>query len=254
MTKQPASYSDDHQKQSLNRFLGKLIEQYGTEVEAAQFIQANLHDPSIREKRINQCMEKNDYEQVIQLALDGEKMDREYRGRVKKWQEKRYAAYKALAWKDEQRSLAKMLFMDGDFGYYKDLKALADNPTNFYLRLKQELKEQPGGQALYLFERLIEEAQDYAELIEFVQKHPEYIEEHAIALYPVYPQMVQEIYKDEIYLEARKASNRSAYRVVCFMIGRYGEAVGEKAVQEIVDELKVTYKRKRAFLDELGKV
>lgn len=231
-----------------------MIDQYGTEEEANQFIQARLHYSSFREQLIQGCMVEKNYHRVIELAAVGEWSDKEYAGLVSKWKKFRYAAYKALSLRREQQLLAKDLFMNGDFDFYHELKALAKDPAQFYVQLKQELQKYSGWQARGLFQSLIEEENDTVELLEIVREYPKYIERYASDLVDVYKEEIQEIYKEYIKMKADCASNRKGYQGVYQMIRRYEKLVGKQLQQAIVNELRESYRRKPAFWDELSKI
>jgi len=48
---------------------------------------------------------------VIDLALEGERKDKEYAGLVSKWKKVRYIAYKELSLKAEQEKLARRKYV-----------------------------------------------------------------------------------------------------------------------------------------------
>lgn len=62
-----------------------MIEEYGTQAEAERFIKENINIVSFREQLINICFKDKSYYQVIELALEGEKQDKQYTGLVLKW-------------------------------------------------------------------------------------------------------------------------------------------------------------------------
>lgn len=96
----------EHHRRYLNEELLQLIfgmiQRYGTPKEAEKFIHKHLHYKAFREWSIHRNMAEKNYDQVIQLALAGEKKDKEYAGLVSKWKQFRYTAYKELSLKDEQ--------------------------------------------------------------------------------------------------------------------------------------------------------
>ncbi|WP_318615786.1 hypothetical protein [Sporosarcina sp. YIM B06819] len=243
-----------YRNEALNRLLFEMIDQYGTEEEADQFIQAHLHYSSFREELIQRCIVEGNYNRVIELAAAGERSDMEYSGLVSKWKKFRYEAYKALSLRREQKLLAKDLFMNGDFDFYHELKALAKDSDQFYGQLKQELQKHSGWQSRSLFQSLIEEENDTDELMEFVRAYSECIEQYASDLVGVYKEEVQQVYKEHIEMTANRASNRKDYQGVCRMIRRYENIVGKQLQQAIVNELRSSYRRKPAFVDELSKI
>lgn len=148
-------------------------------------------------------------------------------GLVSKWKKFRYAAYKALSLRREQKLLAKDLFMNGDFDFYHELKTLAKDPDQFYMQLKQELQKHSGWQARRLFQILIEEENDTDALMEFVRAYPDCIEQYPEYLVDFYKEEIQEMYKEYIKITANCASNRKGYQDVCEMIRRYENVVGK---------------------------
>ena len=248
----------EHHRRYINeellQLIFEMIQRYGTQKEAEKFVHKQLHYTAFREWSIHRNMAEKNYDQVIQLALAGEKQDKAYPGLVSKWKQFRYVAYKELSLKEEQQVLAKELFMSGDFEYYEELKALVKNHTQFYAHLKQELQKETGWKARNLLKRLIEEENDIAEMMELVRETPKLVEQYASELVVPFKDEIQEIYAKYIKMAAHAASDRRRYQDVCRIIRRYEKVAGENLRDELVNELKDIYKRKPAFLDELGKI
>ncbi|NFO99087.1 hypothetical protein FDC62_13005 [Clostridium botulinum] len=104
--------------EELNLILFEIISKYGTEEEIEKFIKKNISFTSFRKILINKLLEEKNYGRVIELALQGEKQDKNYRGLVIEWKEIRYIAYKESLLKDKQELLAKDLLLHGKFKYY----------------------------------------------------------------------------------------------------------------------------------------
>lgn len=150
-----------------------MIEEYGTQAEAERFIKENINIVSFREQLINICFKDKSYYQVIELALEGEKQDKQYTGLVLKWKKIWCTAYKNFSLKKEHEKLAKELLFAGDFEYYWELKKLAKGDKRiFYNNLKEELKKGKGwlGRDVYL--KLIKEENDFEAIMEFVRENP----------------------------------------------------------------------------------
>ena len=73
-------------------------------------------------------------------------------------------------------------------------------------------------------------------------------------LKPKYKAEVIEIYEAFIKQLAEQASNRTKYSIVCSKIRVYKKLAGNDRKNKIVNELKILYKRKPAFIDELSKI
>ena len=246
-------YSDE----AMLQILFEITDIHGTEEEAVEFIKQNLNYASFRELLIDKRTKEKNYQGVIELAMEGEKQDKQYAGLVSKWKKLRYEAYKQLSQKKEQQKLAKELLFDGNFEYYKELKELSTgNETALYNSLKQELKENKDrgwrGRSIYL--QLIKQEKDLDEIMAFVRKNTESIEEYAGMLQEKFRDEVIDIYKEHIKAAASSAKNRRDYQGVCEMIKRYQKMAGKKNQETIINELTAFYKKRPAFVDELGKI
>lgn len=81
---------------------------------------------------------------------------------------------------------------------------------------------------------------------------PYYIERYAELLKDNYADEVDVLYSNHIRSAAHSSSKRSAYQDVCSLIRRYKHIAGKDNAAELVNELLVLYKKKRAFVDELS--
>lgn len=164
-------------------------------------------------------------------------------------------AYKCLSLKEQQQVLAKEFFFQGDFEYYADLKELAiANQDEFYMELKQVLKAAKGWNTERILLKLIEEENDLAEILEFVRNNPSYIETYVDQLVEHFPEKVIEIFAEYIKASAKGSSNRREYQRVCRKIKKFKKSAGQPKQIELIDELRSLYKKRPAFLDELGKI
>ena len=239
----------------LLQILHRLIVVYGTDAEALQFEEENSAHASFREMLIERAKKENNFEKVISLAIDGEKQDDYYAGRKPKWKEIRYDAYKKLSLKDEQARLAKEMLFDGHFEYYQELKDLnTGDEKEFYDELKAKLKKDTRWQAKSMYINLIEQEEDTDEVMAYVRENPQYIARYAELLKDHYADEVDVLYSNHIRSAAHSSSKRSAYQDVCSLIRRYKNIAGKANAAELVNELLVLYKKKRAFVDELSKL
>lgn len=244
-----------YSNESMLHILFEMIERYGTEEEVEQFIKDNLKFTSFRELFINKYINDKNYHRVIELALEGEKQDKQYAGLLLKWKKIRYSAYKELSLKEEQEELAKDLLFDGNFEYYKELKELVTgDKAVFYNNLKQKLKKDKGwhGRSMYL--KLIVEENDLDEIMDFVRENPRNIEEFAEKLVCKFKDAVIKIYKKYIKTAASSSLNRKDYQGVCGILKRYKKIAGKKNQEEMINELSLLYSKRPAFVDELGKI
>lgn len=243
-----------YSNERLLELLFLIIEQYGTQEEADQFVQDHLKYASFREKLLMKYLHEENYLKVIEIAIDGEKQDQRYPGLLSKWKKLRYSAYKSLSLKEEQQILAKELLFDGNFDYYHILKEMAENQAEFYTNLKHELKTSERRDMNRIFLKLVEEEHDLEEILDFVRANPAYIEVYDKKLVKHFKEEIIEIYQKYIHSVARQSSNRKDYQGVCQKITRYKKLSGKPKQQELISELIGLYKKRPAFIDELGKL
>ena len=233
----------------------RLIEKTGDEDEQLLFLLNHVEYGTFRMKLIDIYAEKREYLKVIQLAEEGERHDKEYRGSVSTWKTVRYEAYKKAGMVEDQRVLAKELFLAGDFDYYADLKKLSENDeTTLYEALKKTLKESyrySGYSETYL--RLIKEEQDIDALAEVVTADVRYVRGYAGVLVDTHKELVVKAYKQLIVHNASNATNRSQYKAIAVLVKECGRILGEDTAREVTDNLRKTFSRKPAFMDELTK-
>lgn len=222
-------YYEKYTNEQLLEILLAIIKEYGAECEVNEFIENNLNFTSFRELLIEKYISKNNYEKVIELALEGEKKDKDFAGLIIKWKKLRYDAYKKLSLKVEQERLGKDLLFDGNFQYYNDLKELnIKDKVSFYNNLKNELKNNKGGCKRSIYLELIETENDLNEIMEFVRKNPMNIEDYAEKLAEKFKDEVIELYGVYIKSIASCASNRKNYQGVCQILNRYKKIAGKE--------------------------
>lgn len=239
---------------SLRSLMLEVKEKYESKEEAEKFLHEHIHYHSFRKKAIQQYLRDKEYEKVIALAKDGEEKDAQHPGLVLSWKTYRYEALKGLELKEEQQLLARELFFAGDVDFYEELKKLTDDEEKLYEELKQKLKDLNTWRARDLLLELIEKENDLVELLQYVKEHPYHIEKYSEKLAEFFKDDVIEIYERFIKTIAANSSNRKEYRNVCQTIKKFSKIGGERKKTELVETLKALYKRRPAFLDELGKI
>ena len=246
------NYYDKYKNEKLLELQYYLVADDGSEEDVEKFIEDNIDYTVFREISIGRYFDKQDYDKVIELTIEGEEKDRQYKGLVSRWKSIRYSVYKELGLSYEQEKLAKELFIDGDFQYYKELKQLSKS-DNFYDELKKEIKVDTPYQS-NIFIKLIEEENDLEEMLELISKNISRVEYYAPKLIDKYKDKVIYIYEEYIKYISQASKNRSNYKDVCRKIEGYKKIAEEEKQSEIIDYLKDLYKKRPAFIDELSKI
>lgn len=254
LTKTESSWNDRFEKTQIKLLQLEIIERCDGADPAEKFIYKNIHDSEFREKAITLELGKGDYKKVIQLCLDGVEADKEYRGLVHKWQEYRYQAYEMIGDIEQQKQLARELLFTNEFTYYLKLKELY--PANEWdaalNKIVDDFKKMKNKLPVYL--SILKEENLTAELLTYCQSNIRSI----IDLYPYiikdYLEEVNKLFIKFIEYSAEEATDRKKYRTVCSIIKTYKKACGTIHSHKLIGELREKYKRRPAFIEELGKI
>lgn len=253
--KDKKDFHSRYANESMLEIIYYIIEKYESKEKAMYFAKENIDFTCFRELLINMNIEEKNYNYVIELALEGEKKDKDYAGLVLKWKKIRYICYKGLGLKKEQEKLARELLFGGNFEYYDELKELSKkNNDDFYNDLKEELKNRKDWYSQSIYVNMIVKENDVDEILSYVKENPRNIESYEKLLLPRFKDQVIKIYEEFIKLVASESSNRKQYKNVCRIINKYKRIAGNENKTVIVDELSSLYKRRPAFLDELSKI
>ena len=218
---------------------------------AMQFLQENVNYPSFRKLLMQYEMKQGNYESVISLAAEGERIDKGYRGLESRWKKWRYRAYEQLNMREEQAVIGRELLMEGHFEFYNVLKELtAMDHSSFYEELKQEL----AGQNHLMYVQLIEEENDIDAILDYVRENPMLIERYLKYLLDTHKEEAIRLFEFHVKTIAEEAYERKQYEDVCQVLKRFRKTAGKDAQLDLVEELKVKYNNRPAFLDELGKL
>lgn len=240
-----------YQERNIYGLLLEIIKIQGSVNDSTNFLKKHLHFPSFRKQLIEQKMREHLYEEVIQLALEGEKQDVNYRGLITDWKQYRYEACKQAGHQSEQKKLGHELLTRGNFKYYIDLKKFNEsNFEQFYRNLKKQLAaENP-----YIYSQLITTEKDTEAIVAYVENRPQEIESYLEYIIESHEELAIRLFASNIQNSAARSNNRNQYQDVCRTIRRFTKIAGIDAGQAIAEELKITYKRRPAFVDELNKL
>jgi len=225
------------------------------EEKAQEFLEQNLHFSSFRKMKIEQAIQRKDYEEVIKLTLEGEEKDKGLPGLVNYWRECRYQAYKLAGKLDEQRKTALDFILDGSFEYYKELKNTyqLNEWGEVYPRIIFSLENQEWIHADVYTQILIEEGEK-EKLLKYVQNNFPSVESYYEYLIPEFKEEVYDLFLKHIEQTASRASKRRDYQKVCAIIRNLIKAGGRNQALMIIQKFFIKYANKPAFKDELTKI
>jgi hypothetical protein len=246
------SWSKDYENQQLQKLQYEIIERFDGKSAADAFVEQYLENSDFRRIAIKKAMAGRQYEKALKLCLDGENNDSSKAGLVDEWKEFRYAVYERTNNQEAQKELAMELLLNGNFDYFKKLKAFYQgNKWSAVLEkiLKRlEIKDNRG-----IYVNILIHEKLKLRLLEYCRRNPRTITSYYTHLLPEYKKDIGEMFVKNISESAAYAGGRSHYRNICSLIGQYKKACGSAAAHALRDELKTKYANRPAFLDELSK-
>jgi hypothetical protein len=248
------SWSAQYDIQNVKLLQLELIERNEGAEKALQFIHNNIQYSPFREKEIVHLMEKAEYQEVVRLCEEGEELDKEYQGLVHQWKKYRLQAYEMLCDLKKQRELTLEFLYGNEYLYYSKLKNLY-HPNEWGVIQQEILKtfeKQPYPPSAYV--EILKEEKFNDKLLEYCMQHVSSIQNLYPYLIEDYFEEVNELFKKYIESVAEQASDRKKYKNVCSLIKTYKKVCGDINAHKIIGELIYKYKRKPAFVDELGKL
>jgi hypothetical protein len=212
------------------------------------------HNEEFRNIIIEKAIRAKDYDRALRLCLEAEAKYTEYRGLVHDYRRKRYDIYEKQKNIAGQKELGRAFVLGGDFDYYKKLKGLYTK-TEWPKVLADLLKPMEDGRyssQIYI-DICIHEHFD-ERLLGVCKKWPERLVELYPRLIPKYAADLAPVFTANIVKGAQSAGDRGAYQKVCELIRHYIKACGKPGAKKLTAELRETYCRRPAFIDELGKI
>ncbi|MGY0694114.1 DUF6880 family protein [Virgibacillus sp. FSP13] len=250
-----SSWSSDSDQQSIMQLQLNILERNGETEKAEQLIRENMDFSKFREMAIEKEMTNENYASALKICEDGEKKDSNYPGRIEKWKKYRLQVYEALEDIEKQKEVLLEFVYDNQYEAYGKLKDL-------YSREKWQVVvgeifdefEEKSGYLPHVYEYIAKAENRSDKILKYCEQSPSTITELYPYLLDDYKEKVEKMFTSYITWEAEHATERKRYRNVCQKLKQYKEACGEVVFHDMVNELKKTYNRKPAFINELEKV
>ncbi|WP_158241211.1 SWIM zinc finger domain-containing protein [Planomicrobium sp. MB-3u-38] len=253
-SKEMQNKSYDYEEERFRQCQLTVLQQKGDEEEVEAFYAEHNRYPAIRKVRVQQALAAGEYEKVIRLCEESERLDANLPGLVHEWKELRFAAYEGTGSTEEMIDLSFEFALKGEEEYYVKLRSLvsAEQWPKILEALLAGMKNSPGALPLYL--RILIDEKRLEELLDYCRTNVSAIEHLYPHLLADYPHEVNEIYTAYIYRQIERASNRKAYWTACQIIKNFKGTLGAEAAAGLIEELKFMYPKRTALLDELGKI
>ncbi|WP_341300959.1 SWIM zinc finger family protein [Lysinibacillus sp. FSL H8-0500] len=224
-----------------------LLETKYSQKEVEAFLEQHISNAEMRDQLIQSAMTRGDYEKVLHLTTDGMKQHQLSLKNLRKWQNNAFIAHKHLGHTEEMRQLALQLLLNGDYDFYRELKALYT--VEQWPEALEELLDHLINS--YLYPKLIVEEQHTARILAYCQEQPQRIIQYYPHIKESYYEEVCALFIDTITAEAKIASNRKRYQDVCYSINKMRQAGYSVEAGQLIKDLLQTYPKRRAFIEEL---
>ena len=240
----------------------EIIRRIRGETAANRFIAENLRFPRIREIAFDEAVKQEDFTEAERLCIDALSPSDQcesvkqwggYSSRVSPWLYKLYSVHEAIDDLEKMAATARAILFKGDLAYYDKLKSLLmvqDAWNASYAELLVECKaELPSFQYM----EILAKEGELVLLMEQVRQHPHSIYSYGEMLAQEYPAEIAALFVGEIRKNAEAAYGRESYRRVCSSMQVFSKAGYRDEALDLIDDLRIRYKRKPAFVDELNK-
>ena len=214
------------------------------------------NNSSVRRYYIEMYMKKKDYNRVLQVLDESILLDKQYRGLISEYSEKKKEIYRLLGNKNAYLEQLWKLVLEhepGDLELYRELKK--QYSTEEWLVKREEVfKKLP---TYANVERLYKEEKLYDRLLGYVLSSPGLyaLHEYESVLKKEYPKQILDKYRDEVNKMAVHTSDRKHYSYLVSLLRKMQDIKGGiKLVDIIVEEWKVKYRNRPAMMDELRKL
>ena len=238
------------------RYLEMLKVKKASKEQIEEICKRYWNNSSVRRYYIEMYMKKKDYNRVLQVLDESILLDKEYKGLISEYSEKKKEIYRLLGNKNAYLEQLWKLVLEhepGDLELYRELKK--QYSTEEWLVKREEVfKKLP---TYANVERLYKEEKLYDRLLVYVLSSPGLyaLQEYESVLKKEYPKQILDKYKDEVNKMAVHTSDRKHYSYLVSLLRKMQDIKGGiKLVEIIVGEWKVKYRNRPAMMDELRKL
>lgn len=230
-----------------------------------RLLEANKHIKTFRQQLVEDSLQQQDLERAKELILEGKQLD-ERKGKIyvgTDWDELLLKIAQQEQDTKAIRNLALQLFITSgfDFDYYHLLKKHYD-PSRWKSqvdRIVTHIRKESSfpTKGIHAVAKIYIGEQDWAKLLLLLQKNAnlEFIELYFDVLKEKFPQELLEIYRRALRRYAEKFMGTEAYRTVTNTLKKMQSLRGgRELVQSFAIELKVDYRQRKNFVQELNKL
>lgn len=218
---------------------------------------ANIGVRELCQIAIRDAMEAGDFREAEKLCRRklGKEDSWSYRSSdPEDWNNILFQVYQASGNTKKQIAQAKKLLLYGNEHFWDVLKQLYQQQGMWEEKCQELLDDLKNSGRLICYRSILVEEKETKRLLDDLQAHPFDIFTYGSYLAQDYPEELFALCRQFVTTHCAQASNRREYRKVAKEIAQMVSWGGSSVAEELVDELKRTYSRKYALLDELEDV
>jgi len=229
---------------------------------AETYVEQNITNSELRRIAIQKALNKKEYEKAISIAKDGINYNlKDKPGLAKEWYD--WLLKIAQAQNDSEKIIeyARLLFVDNyrhEQDYYQILKNYVDSEiwNTFVEDLIKDITTRKPWYYTSLIANIFIKEELWDRLLELVKKSPslDNIERYEEFLSKDYSNELVELYKKGILDYLKSNMGRSHYQNACKYIRRIIKLGARQKANEVISYLKVEYRKRKALIEELGKI
>lgn len=238
------------------RYLELLKEKKTSDEQIKEICKKYWNNSTVRRYYIDLCMKKKEYDHVLQVLDECILLDKQYRGLISEYSEKKKEIYLLQGNKRAYIEQLWQLVLEheaGDLDLYRELKKQY-SVDEWLIKREEIFKKLP---AYAHVERLYKEEKLYDRLLVYVLNSPglHALQEYEKVLKKEYPEQILGKYKDEVNKMAMHTSDRKHYAHLVSLLRRMQQMKGGRELAEqIAVEWRAKYKNRPAMMDELRKL
>lgn len=238
------------------RYLELMKEKNASEEQIKEVCKRYWNNSLVRRYYVDICMEKKEYDHVLQILDECILLDKQYRGLISEYSEKKKEIYllqgNRIAYMEQLWKLV-LEHEAGNLELYRELKKQY-TADEWLVKREEIFKKLPPYAHV---ERLYKEEKLYDRLLVYVLNFPGLcaLQEYEKVLKKEYPEQILDKYKVEVNKMAVHTSDRKNYAYLVSLLRKMQQMKGgSKLVEQIAAEWKIKYKNRPAMMDELRKL
>ncbi|MDE7323723.1 MAG: SWIM zinc finger family protein [Lachnospiraceae bacterium] len=238
------------------RYLELLKEKKSSDEQIKEICKKYWSNSSVRRYYIDICMKNKEYDHVLQILDECILLDKQYRGLISEYSEKKKEIYLLQGNKSAYIEQLLQLVLEheaGDLDLYRELKRQY-TADEWLIKREEIFKKLP---TYAHVERLYKEEKLYDRLLTYVLNSPGLyaLQEYEKVLNKEYSEQILDKYKEEVNKMAMHTSDRKHYAHLVSLLRKMRQMKGGvKLVEQIAADWKVKYKNRPAMMDELRKL